>query len=48
MKKYIVPEIDFNAVECGDIMNSVERTEYRSGSGTGNKALDISDFFIRD
>lgn len=45
MKKYIAPEINFNAVECEDIMNaSIERTEYKSGSGTGNSALDIGDF----
>lgn len=45
MKKYIAPILSFNAVECEDIMSSsVERTQYKSGSGTGNTALSIEDF----
>ena len=44
MKKYINPEMIFNAIATEDIMDmSVEKTEYTAGSGVGNDPLDIGD-----
>ena len=45
MKKYINPEMIFNAIECGDVVAvSIEKTEFVGGSGIGNEPLDIGDF----
>lgn len=47
MKKYINPEMIFNAMSSEDVIAvSFEKATFVGGQGTGNDPLDIGDFLL--